>query len=121
MAVSGEAEAQIVGFAAGGPVRQAVPGHTGELHAIDLLPEVQRRGTGRRLLGRVAADLARSGHVHPCVWMLADNPSRAFYERLGGREVARAYVSIGGAELPELAYGYDDLGALVRLAAGDPA
>ena len=44
------------------------------------------------------------------VWVLTENPSRAFYERMGGRFVREAPVTICGAPLVEVAYGWDDLG-----------
>ncbi len=47
------------------------------------------------------------------IWVLADNPSRRFYERLGGQLVREAEVELGGQRLRELAYGWKNLdGAL---------
>lgn len=50
--VVAEAEGQIVGWAAGGPNREPGPDYAGELYAIDLLPEHQRRGIGLKLRWR---------------------------------------------------------------------
>jgi hypothetical protein len=38
------------------------------------------------------------------VWVLRDNPYRRFYEALGGELVAERMISIGDAQLPEVAY-----------------
>ena len=38
---------------------------------------------------------------------LKDNPSRYFYERMGGREVREMMVRIGEQDLKEVAYGLD--------------
>ncbi|WP_237565109.1 hypothetical protein [Parageobacillus thermoglucosidasius] len=38
--------------------------------------------------------------------MLADNPSRRFYERLGGMKIAERVADIGGKKLPEWRYGW---------------
>jgi hypothetical protein len=46
------------------------------------------------------------------IWVLAGNPSRLFYEALGGREVGRQDIVIGGVVLEEIAYRWPDLGAL---------
>jgi hypothetical protein len=40
------------------------------------------------------------------VWVLRDNPYRRFYEAVGGEVVSERMISIGEAELPEVAYGW---------------
>ncbi|WP_274651022.1 GNAT family N-acetyltransferase [Paenibacillus humicola] len=49
---------RILGFADGGPERSGDPEYDGELYAIYLLPEHQRKGIGRRLFRSAAAYLA---------------------------------------------------------------
>jgi hypothetical protein len=49
------------------------------------------------------------------VWVLADNANRQFYEALGGRQFAEGLYEVGGQALPEVAYGWNDLAALVAL------
>ena len=44
--------------------------------------------------------------------MAADNPARAFYERLGGRQIGAKQSDIGGVTLEEVAYGWEDLAQL---------
>jgi hypothetical protein len=41
--------------------------------------------------------------------VLAQNPSRFFYEAMGGRRVGERMESLWGLELPEIAYGWPDL------------
>ncbi|MEZ5296376.1 MAG: GNAT family N-acetyltransferase [Ilumatobacteraceae bacterium] len=57
---------------------------------IDLLPEAQGRGAGRRLIETLTASLAADGSrgVHLGVAMQNEN-ARAFYERVGFAEFAR--------------------------------
>ena len=43
------------------------------------------------------------------LWVLAENPSRGFYEALGGAEVRQQTITIGGRELVEIAYGWRDI------------
>ncbi len=47
------------------------------------------------------------------VWVLADNPFRAFYEALGGKYVSEKEIVIGGAPLIEVAYGWNELNVLL--------
>jgi hypothetical protein len=41
--------------------------------------------------------------------VLADNPSRFFYERMGGKRAGERDEQLWGAKLHELAYGWDAL------------
>ena len=61
----------------------------------------------------VAANLAGSGVRGMVVWVLAGNPSRSFYEALGGQHVSVKPVTIGGVRLEEVAYGWPDIRALL--------
>ena len=106
--VAEAADGELIGFADGGPPQVDVSGHDSELYAIYLLNEWQGHGAGRRLVRAVAGWLAERGHRRMVLWVLAENqPSRRFYERLGGVLVAQQPFDIGGATLEEVAYGYD--------------
>jgi GNAT superfamily N-acetyltransferase len=107
-------QARIVGFAFGGPERTGDSVYTGELHAIYLLPDYQRQGLGRCLTLAVVDRLEQLGLRSLLVWVLADNPSRRFYEALGGQSVRAQQVEIGGAQLEEVAYGWLDAPTMVR-------
>jgi ribosomal protein S18 acetylase RimI-like enzyme len=61
----------------------ALAGHPAHLH-IDLLPEYQGRGFGRRLIEAFLAAAARAGAPAVHLGMLTSNePARGFYDRLG--------------------------------------
>lgn len=98
----------IVGFASAGPIRGDHPGYAGELGGIYLLESHQRRGIGRRLVSEVAGRLRQQGMGSMLVWVLRENPSRGFYEALGGVYVREQVIEIGGADLVEVAYGWRD-------------
>jgi hypothetical protein len=51
------------------------------------------------------------------VWVLADNPSRSFYEALGGELIGEQNVTIGGVDLREVAYGWPDISCLTDMLA----
>ena len=104
----------VVGFASGGPERTGELGFSGELWCIYLLQQAQRAGLGRRLVSAVAGRLAELGNASMMVWVLADNPSRRFYEALGGTFVADKVIEVGGKALVEVAYGWGDLRALTN-------
>jgi GNAT superfamily N-acetyltransferase len=103
----------LIGFASGGPERSGDQIYVGELYAIYLLAERQRKGAGRRLALAVASHLLRGNLTSMLVWVLAENPARSFYATLGGQQVYEKTETIGGARLVEVAYGWRDLRALV--------
>jgi hypothetical protein len=61
---------------------------------------------------RLAGTLCAEGFTRVAVWVLAENPSRGFYERLGGRQIAQKPIHIGDADLLEVAYGWQDIRTL---------
>ena len=104
---------EAVGFASGGPERGGDGDYRGELYAIYLRRPFQRRGAGRQLTRAVARRLAESGCPSMIVWTLAANPAAGFYAALGGEIVAEKTVSVGEAQLIDVAYGWKDLGLLI--------
>jgi len=106
-------DANILGFATGGPERAGDPFYRGELQAIDLVEAHQRQGTGGRIVRTVAERLNRQGFTTMLVWVLAKRSSRLFYEKLGGTFVKSQTVEIGGRELEEVACGWKSLHPLL--------
>jgi GNAT superfamily N-acetyltransferase len=101
-----------VAFAASEPERTARGDYQGELYAIYILDEWRGRGIGRQLVSRTAGSLVTSGLRGMLVWVFEDNPSRRFYESLGGTLVDKQPIEIGKQTLTEVAYGWDDLKAI---------
>lgn len=107
VAVSGVSGA-VQGFVTLGKAREAVAGLDGELYALYLLKEAQGTGAGRRLFDAARQSLRSCGINGMYLWVLADNPSAGFYRHMGGREVARKTIDIGGKPLEEIAYGWPE-------------
>lgn len=106
---------QVVGFADGGPERSGDAIYRGELYAIYILEPWQQQGIGRALVARVARWLVDHGYTSMLVWVLAQNPSRRFYEALGVTYLRSQMITIGGTSLEEIAYSWKELAAaLVR-------
>jgi ribosomal protein S18 acetylase RimI-like enzyme len=107
---------EIVGYAFGGPTHVPEEGFNGELRAIYILKAHQGRGIGTALVREVARHLLASGRTNMIVWVLAENPSQRFYEKLGARPVGRrtAESRVAGGPVPEVSYGWQDLRPLAR-------
>lgn len=104
---------QIIGFASGGKERSGnYSNYNGEIYAIYILKEYQGRGIGKLLLEPIINDLTTQGIFTMLVLVLEDNPSRHFYEKLGAKKIDSIIVEIGGVQLNELVYGWDDISLL---------
>ncbi len=110
----------VIGFASCGPQRTRIAGFGGEFYTIYLYDFAQGRGIGRRLMATMATDLISRGNNSALVWVLRENPSRWFYERLGGVRAGDQRTSFAGCLLNEIAYGWQDLTTLADLSA-DPS
>lgn len=104
---------EVVGFVGGGPEQEANPASGAELYAIYLYEDYQRRGVGRRLVSALAEALSAQGFSSMLLWVLEDNPTaRSFYVSLGGEELGRKTITIGGRDLTEVSYGWRDIESL---------
>jgi ribosomal protein S18 acetylase RimI-like enzyme len=102
----------VVGFAAGGPIRERCDDFDAELYAIYVAADAQGRGLGRQLLTEWARRASSQGFRAAIVRVLTANSARAFYERLGGRWLKEATLDLDGAAYAESWYGWDSLDAL---------
>lgn len=110
--VAVDGQGTIVGFANGGQERSQKYDYDGELYAIYLLEEYQRQGIGRKLVYQLAKAFESNGFTQMLVWVLAENPSRQFYESLGPTYIDEKTMIIGGDEFVEIAYGWADIASL---------
>jgi len=108
----------IVGFANFGPARGRVPADIYELYALYIRSEHQKTGIGAALVRSVAAHCAERGAKSLFAWVLASNPNRRFYERLGARAVETSRIGLGDQSYEQVAYLWEDIEALVRRAGG---
>ena len=114
MYVAAHGNGEIVGFTSGGPERSGDTIYTGEIYAIYLLASFQGQGIGHQLVRTLVSRLIQEGMTTLLVWVLAANPARAFYERLGGHPVREKTETIGDAPLLHVAYGWRDSSIIVQ-------
>ncbi len=108
--VAVDAAGVIQGFGSCGPSRgeRRFPG---EVFTLYIAPDMQNKGIGRRVLIALFRRLASSGLDAAIIWVLRDNPSRFFYERLGGHIISHKAIAVGGSRVEALGYGWPDLPA----------
>lgn len=105
----------VVGFVACGAARPRLNGYRGEIYTLYVLPDRQGEGIGRALLSVALERLSQRNLMPALLWVLADNPSRFFYERLGGQRAGERDDKLGDKSHREIAYGWSSVPA-----AGDP-
>ena len=109
--VAETADRATVGFGSCGPSRRGLPGARAEIYTLYVDSDWQNRGIGRRLLAGQFSWLVDRGYQEAALWVLSANPTRFFYEAMGGRRVAERQEPFAGTLLNETAYGWSDLPA----------
>jgi GNAT superfamily N-acetyltransferase len=104
-----DADGSVMGFISGGKERTGQLAYDAELYAIYLRQEAQRKGLGALLTRQLVRELAARGFGSMAVWVLVLNPSRSFYERLGGKVIGQQQIERGGQPFIEVAYGWQSL------------
>lgn len=99
----------VLGFVSGGQERTGQLECDGELYVIYILPRAQGQGLGTLLTRRFVHELRGRGFRSLAVWVLAANPFRRFYEKLGGQIIAEQSIERSGQSFLEVAYGWKDL------------
>ncbi len=87
---------------------EPLPDFAAYVHAFYVLASMQGRGVGRQLLGATADALLRDGHRTLALHVLATNPARAFYERMGAAWVRDDPVE-PGTSWYQCVYGWRDI------------
>ena len=83
--------------------------HEGILYTLYILEPYQRIGIGRELVKSVVERLKEDGINSLKLWAFEDNPSRKFYEKLGGKIMGKKVSKVGDVQLNELLYGWKDI------------
>ncbi len=93
---------QVVGFSSAGMSR--LDGMEGEIFTLYVLKDFQGMGIGRALFMAALDTLRQQGLRRIIVGVLETNPSRAFYEHMGGKVQNYWKSEFFGQELPEVGY-----------------
>ena len=113
--VSGETRGgetgRVVGFGSCGLQRKAPQAYRAEIYTLYVEADWQGQGIGLALMTGMFESLRREGLNSAFLWVLGGNPSRFFYESLGGERLAERVERFAGKDLEELAYGWPDLEA----------
>lgn len=112
--VAEDTSAGVVAVGSAGPNRARGSSFAGEVYTLYVHPDFQNQGVGAQLLGALFRALAARGMSSAMIWVLAPNPARFFYERMGGKRVGDRDEELWGTTLKEIAYGWADLSRAAR-------
>ena len=113
--VADDQEMGVVGFGSCGPVRDLPEGldgrevRVGEVYTLYVEPDFQNLGLGRRLLDALFRQLKAERCDTAILWMLSANPTRFFYEGLGGERVGERIDTMSGVDVEEMAFAWRSL------------
>ena len=110
-----EAEGRVVGYCSVGRARRSGIAD-GEVETLYVADDWRERGFGRALLCAGAGRLLGIGCGSLFLWVLEGNPARWFYERMGGKAVARSITPVGGRGFEQVAYAWAPIGQLLQRA-----
>ena len=106
-----ESEGRVVGFCTMSRPRTAGIAE-GEVETLYVLDDFRDQGLGRALLQEAGVVLAAGGCRSLFLWVLAENPNRWFYERMGGRAAMRSTAEVAGRSFDQVAYVWEPIGLL---------
>jgi GNAT superfamily N-acetyltransferase len=103
-----EEAGDLVGFITGGNERHGDRVYGGEIHALYVLRNFQRRGIGKKLVLSLAGKLHQSGRYSMLVRVLKLNPYRRFYEKINGTYLKTEHQQFAGETVEVAVYGWLD-------------
>lgn len=102
-------DGEIVGFVNGGESREKHHGYEGELCAIYLLKKFQKMGIGKALFNKFVNSLKTDGIQDMYLWVLRDNLTVKFYQKMGGQKGVEKADEVGGKILIEDLYYWNQI------------
>ncbi|MGE4481604.1 N-acetyltransferase family protein [Acidocella sp.] len=102
----------ILGFSSAVRCRDPSLGE-GEVETLYVLDDYRERGLGGQLLRASAKHLAQLGCRSAFAWVLSQNPSRYFYQHLGGKQIASGTTKVGDEDIPQTAFSWDPITTLL--------
>lgn len=105
------ADGSLAGFGSAGPERHGTR-FEGEVYTLYVRPDWQNRGVGRKLICALFQGLRERDCRQAMLWVVAANPSRFFYEALGGQKSYERTEKLWGMEVAQIGYRWPDLSKL---------
>jgi ribosomal protein S18 acetylase RimI-like enzyme len=99
---------RVIGFITGGYERHGDDVYSGEIYALYVLKNCQRRGIGSNLVSALTAQFNRDGIYSMLVRVLKHNPYRRFYSKINGTYLKTEHMPFAGEVMEVEIYGWLD-------------
>lgn len=107
--VAADDKSNVYAFASAGPSRDRSLPFEGEVYTLYVSPGWTGQGLGTALLASIFRLFSKANCRGVVIWALGENPSRFFYEAMGGRLVAERDHGLWGKTMREVGYGWSSL------------
>ena len=107
---------RVVGFSTVGVRPRGTRLADGEIETLYVLDDWRDQGVGRSLMLGGAEYLEERGCKSVFLWVLRDNPSRWFYQRMGGKLAMESDIVVGGKSIVQAAYVWNPIERLTAAA-----
>lgn len=104
--VAADTEGRVYAFGSAGPSRDKALPYEAEVYTLYVKPGWTGQGLGAALLSSIFRLFAKANYRGMVIWALADNPSRFFYEAMGGKLIAERQHPMWGRTHREIGYGW---------------
>lgn len=104
--VAADEKSNVYGFASAGPSRDKSLPFEGEVYTLYVAPGWTGQGLGAALLSSTFRIFSKAHCRGMIIWALGENPSRFFYEAMGGQLIAERDHALWGKTMREVAYGW---------------
>lgn len=108
-------EKQVVGYVLTRAQPDIFPDYDAEIIALHVQKPFQKHGIGKALFRTAAKRLMDAGCKSTMLWTLKRNPTRQWYEKLGGIFLAEKSDEIDDWTISEMAYGWKDITSLLAI------
>lgn len=96
-----EYDNKVVGIVSYGKAKVVDDDMSGEIYSIYVLDEYQGKKIGKELFLAAKDILIQKGYNKIVLTCIKQNPSNAFYKKMGGNVIDKVVSNIGGAEIEE--------------------
>ncbi len=100
---------EIVGFVVGGEIFYKELPYDCEMYAFYILKEYQQKGLGTKLFRQMLEFLKTFEYSSMIIWVLKENPSCKFYEKMGGKAKEVRLDERDGNGYEVVGYVWDDI------------
>lgn len=101
-------EENVLGYVLARAKRDIFPGYDAEIIALHVQKPSQKQGVGTALLSTIVKELIDLNCKSLMLWTLKGNPTRQWYEKLGGALLAEKSDQIDDWIVNEVAYGWEN-------------